>query len=196
MIIYDKLVSKYYYGVIFMNKDLIELYSTKDSEDYLTDVFALGYVLKEFNNFILFMSINEIGMLESIQIRNKEHVLKMVGQTEYTNMFSFFIEHSKSYHVFDPYSLEKALELKDDTSVSDLLNQSLKLGQTISIITAIEDKLLVGKIVLLHTDKLVLSLVNYENMKLKKKQTIHLDDVICIDLFSIENHLYDTFHSQ
>lgn len=175
---------------IFAFKDsLIELYSNEHAEDS----FSLGYILKDLGNFFLFMSISEVGTLDSIQIRNKSFIGEMIENTEYTKMLAFFVDYSKTHHLFDAYSLEKFLPEKEELTVSDLLNQSLTNGQTISVVTSNDEQILTGKVCLLHDNKLVISLLNYENITLEKKQTIQLNDIIGIDLVNVENYLYDTY---
>lgn len=58
------------------------------------------------------------------------------------------------------------------------------------------DHLLTRKIVLLYNNKLVISLLNYENMTLEQKETIHLEGIICIDFICIDNYLYDAYKTK
>jgi hypothetical protein len=174
------------------DKQLVELYS-KNMTEYEDESFSLGYILMELDSFIVFMSISEIGTLESIQLRSKKFIKNIVSNTEYTKMYDFFVSYSKKMNAFDGFSLEESVALNENTTPKEILNTALKLNKTISIITSLDESILTGKIVLLDINRLVLSLLDYENIEIDKKQSVSLETIICIDLVSIENYLYDKY---
>lgn len=174
------------------NNHLIELYSRNfiENED---ESFSLGYILMELDSFIVFMSISEIGTLESIQLRSKKFITNIVNNTEYTKMYDFFVSYSKKMNAFDGFSLEKSVALTENTTPKEILNTALKRNKTISIITSIDESILTGKIVLLDINRLVLSLLDYENIEIDHKQSVRLETILCIDVVSVENYLYDKY---
>ncbi|MFB8725893.1 hypothetical protein [Enterococcus casseliflavus] len=129
------------------DKQLVELYS-KNRTEYEDESFSLEYILMALDSFIVFMSISEIGTLESIQLRSKKFITNIVSNTEYTKMYDFFVSYSKKMNAFDGFSLEESVALTESTT-KEILNTALKRNQTISIITSIDESILTGKIVLL-----------------------------------------------
>lgn len=171
---------------------LVELYSKNITENE-DESFSLGYILKDLDSFIVFMSISETGTFDSIQLRSKRNISKIVKDTEYTKMYDFFVSYSKNNKVFDDFSLENIVSVEDNKSIEDVLNNTLKLKRTVSIVTSKDESVLTGKIALLDTNQLVLTLLNYESMKMENKKSVSLDSVICIDVVSVENFLYDKY---
>ena len=70
------------------SNQLLELYS-KDIDDYGSESFSLGYILQDLGSFILFMSISETGTLDSIQIRSKKYLVKIIDNSAYIRMYEF-----------------------------------------------------------------------------------------------------------
>lgn len=174
------------------DKQLVELYS-KNRTEYEDESFSLGYILMELDSFIVFMSISEIGTLESIQLRSKKFIKNIVSNTEYTIMNDFLVNYSKKMNAFDGFSLEESVALTENTTPKEILNTALKRNKTISIITSIDESILTGKIVLLDRNRLVLSLLEYENIEIDHKQSVSLETILCIDVVSVENYLYDKY---
>jgi len=103
----------------------------------------------ELDSFIVFMSISEIGTLESMQLRSKKFIKNIVSNTEYTKKYDFFVNYSKQMNAFDGFSLEESVALTENITPKEILNTALKRSQTISIITSIDESILTGKLVLL-----------------------------------------------
>lgn len=71
------------------DKQLVELYS-KNRTEYEDESFSLGYILMELDSFIVFMSISEIGTLESIHLRSKKliKILSVILSIQKCTIFS------------------------------------------------------------------------------------------------------------
>jgi hypothetical protein len=71
------------------DKQLVELYS-KYRTEYEDESFSLGYILMELDSFIVFMSISEIGTLESIHLRSKKliKILSVILSIQKCTIFS------------------------------------------------------------------------------------------------------------
>ncbi|MFP8917900.1 hypothetical protein ACLI5Y_13925 [Enterococcus innesii] len=108
-------------------------------------------------------------------------------------MYDFFVNYSKKMNAFDGFSLEESVALTENTTPKEILNTALKRNKTISIITSIDESILTGKIVLLDRNRLVLSLLDYENIEIDRKQSVSLETILCIDVVSVENYLYDKY---
>lgn len=91
------------------------------------------------------------------------------------------------------FSLEESVALAENTTPKEILNTALKRNKTISIITSIDESILTGKIVLLDRNRWVLSLLDYENIEIDHKQSVSLETILCIDVVSVENYLYDKY---
>lgn len=172
---------------------LVELYSENMTEYEEDDSFSLGYILKDLDEFILFMSVSEAGTLDSIQLRRKIYISEVITESEYIDMQSFFVDYSKKNKVFDPFSLGNAIELDGNLTIDTIFNKTLKMNKTISIVTSDSEEILTGRIILLDINKLVISLLNYETIELDSKETVSLNNIICIDIINTENFLYDKF---
>ncbi len=175
----------------YKNK-LVELHlvSNDESEE---EIFSLGYIIKDLQGFFLFLSVSETGTLESIQLRNKEYIAEIEENSDYLKSYEFFISYTKEKNIFDSFDLSSMIELEKIGTVNEALISPLQLKRTVSVITSKEDSILTGRILLLGFNNIVLSLLDYENMKLNEKESIMFEEIICIDLVNAENFLYDRY---
>lgn len=174
------------------NNQLFELY-TKDIYEYESESFSLGYILKDLGSFFLFKSIGESGTLDSIQVRSKKYLDKIIDDSAYIKMYEFFISYNQINKSFDNYDLGSIINLDKIETINDLLTNNLILKKTVSVISSIDDEVLTGKINLLDSKKIVLSTIDYENITMSNKKSINLNDLVCIDIASVENFLLDKY---
>jgi len=95
--------------------------------------------------------------------------------------------------IFDGFSLKSSINLEEIETIENILSSSLMLKRTVSIITSEDGSILTGKIVLLDANNIVISLLNYESISIDNKESINLNSIICIDIVSVENFLYDKY---
>lgn len=171
---------------------LVELYTKDISEFEEAGSFSLGYIAKDLEEFILFLSISEYGILESIQIRRKDYIENIVSKSEYINMYNFFVKYARANNIFDPYSLLSS-RIINKSSLKSILDTVVTLNRTVSIITSTDENIITGKVIILDTNRMAISLLNHEMSRMSEKITVNLDNVICIDLVSVENLLYDKY---
>ncbi|GAB7307805.1 MULTISPECIES: hypothetical protein [Enterococcus] len=174
------------------SNQLLELYS-KDIDDYGSESFSLGYILQDLGSFILFMSISETGTLDSIQIRSKKYLVKIIDNSAYIRMYEFFVSYNKINKSFDNYDLGSIINLEKIKTIDDLLTNNLVLKKSVTVIHSNDESVFTGKINLLDSKKLVLSIIDYESITKTNKKTINIDDLICIDIVSVENFLLDKY---
>lgn len=174
---------------------LIELYTDILEENTENLKFSLGYVVKVLDNSILFVSISEIGTLDSIQLRNKNYISSIESNTEYTEMFEFYINFSKHNNLFDPFLLEKKLKFDQVITSKKVLESLFNEGNIVSIITTNLDYIIVGRIICLHEKIMTISLSRYQQNSEVSEIKIELDSIICIDLVSVENFIYSKYES-
>ena len=77
--------------------------------------------------------------------------------------------------------------------MKSILETVVTLNRTVSIITSTDENIITGKVIILDTNRMAISLLNYETNKISEKITVNLENIISIDLISIENLLYDKY---
>ena len=86
-----------------------------------------------------------------------------------------------------------AINLEKIKTIDDLLTNNLVLKKSVTVIHSNDESVFTGKINLLDSKKLVLSIIDYESITKTNKKTINIDDLICIDIVSVENFLLDKY---
>lgn len=177
----------------YLNK-LIELY-TEDlmDEDFVS--FSLGKILGESEEEYLFLSISEYGFIESLQLRRKIFLAEIEDDTEYLDYHHSNIEFNKSLGAYDPYEIEKFVGRFKNLSLAKTLENIMNKKEIITLILSNEDDY-TGKIQMLEDNFLVLSKVDYINGKANETKIIKLDDIIYLDLVSVNNILLRNYLSQ
>lgn len=175
----------------FNYNGLIELYMETVDED--NDSFSLGYVLYESNDYILFLSINENSMVESVQLRIKKYVSDIQSNTDYLKMFLQYISYVKKKGIFDPFRLINEYEQLPNKSLEGVLDYFLEKERIISVVTAGNEEIITGKIILLEDHSIVLTKFDFNSTSYNEKVVILKSEIICVDLFSSENLLLQQY---
>lgn len=177
----------------YSNK-LIELY-TEDlmDEDFVS--FSLGKILGESEKEYLFLSISEYGFIESLQLKRKIYLAEIEDDTEYLDYHHLNIEFNKNLGAYDPYGIENLIDDFMNLSLTKTLEKIMNKKDIITLILANDDDY-TGKIQMLEDNFLALSKVDYTNEKDNKTKIIKLDDIIYLDLASVNNILLKNYLSQ
>ena len=170
---------------------LIELY-TEDlmDEDFVS--FSLGMIVDESSEFYLFLSMSEYGFVESIQLRRKIFLAEIEDDTEYLDYHLANIELNKDLGSYDPHGIEKLIPDFKGQTLIELLELSMNKKNIISLILKNEDDY-TGKVQMLEDNFLVLSKVDYIDGKTNQTKIIKLDDIIYLELASINNILVKNY---
>lgn len=173
---------------------LIELY-TEDllDEDFVS--FSLGKILDESEEEYLFLSLSEYGAVESIQLRRKDFLAEIEDSTDYLDYHLTNIELNKSLGSYDPYGIEDLIPYYKGLSLIKILELSMNKKNIISLVLAGEDDY-TGKVQMLEDNFLVLSRVDYIDGKSNETKIIKLDDIIYLDLVSVNNILLNNYINQ
>lgn len=79
------------------------------------------------------------------------------------------------------------------SNLKSILETVVTLNRTVSIITSTAENIITGKVIILDTNRMAISLSSYETNKISEKITVNLENIISPDLISIENLLYDKY---
>lgn len=162
---------------------LIELYTESE------DSFSLGYFRKVEKEFSIFEAVNEIGMLDSIQVRANSQVSQIKSQTSYTSIFQKFINYNKKQELYDPYLLlDQGRSLLETHHLADCFKKN---GDIFTFVLENEDYLLKGQVKSLNLENQTfqLKLLDLEKLQFHQEVTCHFENIIAIDLASNENYL-------
>lgn len=162
--------------------NLIELYNKDNSES-----FSLGYIIKKFDDYILFLAINEYGALEGYQLWHKKYIAKIIKDSEYIDMYTYFIEYNKKVGIFDVYSLNELLV--DFNSFNDLLSDCFYKKVNISIISNSSEQIILGKIISMNQENILMR-DKHLGYKIEDQEiTISKENILVVEFIGIENFL-------
>lgn len=171
----------------FKETDLVELYTSDTAED----TFSLGYILKEFDDYILFKGISEYGTFLNYQLRKKDIIKKIVSQSEYIDAFNFYISYNKKIDGYDIYDLEN--KLWEINSFYELLEDCYK--NNISIISEDEEFIITGEVIFIDKEKIIILDKDIHDFFNPIEIEIKLKTITGIDIINIENHLLGEYES-
>lgn len=163
---------------------LIELYSKALNES--EESFGLGYLIQIEANFSIFESVNEYGVLDSIQLRYNDYIDKVSAETNYISLYQDFIQYNKTAAYYDLYRLLDQYEAKN--KVLDFFTVE---DQIYSFVLKSNESIVKGYVeAISHARKeLTVKIIGPSSFEIGERISIPLQDIILVDLFSNENFL-------
>lgn len=116
----------------FNKLNLAEIYFDYTFDDQFGN-FALGKVLKYDERNLLLESLNELGQVESIAIIARDHIVHVSEDSERLNYFNFLVDWQQKNHSFDPYNLERSINLRGEIKPIAEVIQNWPVDQVIKI---------------------------------------------------------------
>lgn len=177
----------------FPSTQLVEIHvHTEQDEEF----FSIGYIIKNDPDYLLFQSVSEQGILDNIQYRKKESISEIETETDYLKMYEQFISYTKANHIFDCFKLETIGNQFIKFNFEEMLDFCLKENKIISLVSDLSDDLLIGKIILADTKKIVFAEIDFEEMNYFEKHTITKESIHYLELISAENILYTQYEQK
>lgn len=88
------------------NNDVLEIYS-KSRDNFEFEDFILGIIVSEKDNYLLVETIDDSGLLDSYTLLLKIDISKISSNTNYTNVFTHYVNSNKKNNIYDPFELKK-----------------------------------------------------------------------------------------
>lgn len=165
-----------------IKKELVEIYTNG-----LEETFSVGYVLEENENFIIFKSIDEKGVLDSYQLRNKEYIVETCNHSKYFELIDNYILQSKEHGMFNPFNIENTFHLSSD------LQDLITLNSMITIVMQDSIELIIGRVTEVQENIIKVKVLDFNSLEFTDVDQIYISDIVAIDLVSVENKLLENY---
>lgn len=172
--------------------DLVEIYS-----EYLLDhefeSYAIGYIVRDFDDMVFFENINEYGFIDSFQIRFQDYISEIQVQSDYMSLVQSHINFNWAQGLTDPYDIRSRSNIFKDKSLGEILDLVMKKKYLVTVISALTDKIYTGQVYIHENNTIVISEIDTESFRRTNKTLINLEEVLGIELVSIENILISNY---
>ncbi|MCI5775893.1 MAG: hypothetical protein MR008_05485 [Aerococcus sp.] len=167
----------------FYNNQLVEIYSEAISDAQ----FTLGYLKVIDAAYSLVYSIDDYGVLESIQLRQNRYISDVVAKSDYLSYYRRLIVLNQQYNRYDPFQLA-ALYAHHFAQIDSF--DTVTVGEPIyTVLSIAHDELLVGRVAEVTAQSLTLASCPVMPVMQAARTVISKADIISIDLLSIQNQL-------
>ncbi|MCT6859177.1 MAG: hypothetical protein M3Z82_07935 [Apilactobacillus sp.] len=178
------------------NNDVLEIYS-KSRDNFEFEDFILGIIVAEKGDYLLVETIDDSGLLDSYTLLLKSDISKISSDTNYTNVFTHYVNSNKKNNIYDPFELRKEMDSIIDKNLDDMIQTFLSNRKVISLCTIVDEKFHKGNIIAYDNNHIVLDEERYqqtfESEITEKNNLIKLDTITAFDLVSKENKLYEEY---
>ena len=178
------------------NNDVLEIYS-KSRDNFEFEDFILGIIVSEKDNYLLVETIDDSGLLDSYTLLLKSDISKISSDTNYTNVFTHYVNSNKKNDIYDPFELKKEMSSIRNKKLDDIIHTFLSKRKVISLCTSVDENFHKGNIIAYDKNHIVLDEERYqqtfESEIQEKNNLIKLDTITAFDLVSKENKLYEEY---
>ncbi|MBV0914591.1 hypothetical protein KTJ72_01575 [Apilactobacillus sp. HBW1] len=178
------------------NNDVLEIYS-KSRDNFEFEDFILGIIVSEKDNYLLVETIDDSGLLDSYTLLLKNDISKISSNTNYTNVFTHYVNSNKKNDIYDPFKLKKEMSSMRNKKLDDIIHTFLSKRKVISLCTSVDENFHKGNIIAYDKNHIVLDEERYqqtfESEIQEKNNLIKLDTITAFDLVSKENKLYEEY---
>ncbi|MFY1049841.1 hypothetical protein ACOMA7_07015 [Apilactobacillus sp. 1-1-2] len=178
------------------NNDILEIYS-KSRDNFEFEDFILGIIVSEKDNYLLVETIDDSGLLDSYTLLLKNDISKISSNTNYTNVFTHYVNSNKKNDIYDPFELKKEMSSMRNKKLDDIIHTFLSKRKVISLCTNVDENFHKGNIIAYDKNHIVLDEERYqqtfESEITEKNNLIKLDTITAFDLISKENKLYEEY---
>ncbi len=178
------------------NNDVLEIYS-KSRDNFEFEDFILGIIVSEKDNYLLVETIDDSGLLDSYTLLLKNDISKISSNTNYTNVFTHYVNSNKKNDIYDPFELKKEMSNMRNKKLDDIIHTFLSKRKVISLCTNVDENFHKGNIIAYDKNHIVLDEERYqqtfESEITEKNNLIKLDTITAFDLISKENKLYEEY---
>ena len=178
------------------NNDVLEIYS-KSRDNFEFEDFILGIIVSEKDNYLLVETIDDSGLLDSYTLLLKSDISKISSDTNYTNVFTHYVNSNKKNDIYDPFELKKEMSSIRNKKLDDIIQTFLSNRKVISLCTSVDENFHKGNIIAYDKNHIVLDEERYqqtfESEIQEKNNLIKLDTITAFDLLSKENKLYEQY---
>ena len=178
------------------NNDVLEIYS-KSRDNFEFEDFILGIIVSEKDNYLLVETIDDSGLLDSYTLLLKSDISKISPDTNYTNVFTHYVNSNKKNNIYDPFELKKEMSSIRNKNLDDIIQAFLSNRKVISLCTSVDANFHKGNIIAYDNNHIVLDEERYqqtfESEITEKNNLIKLDTITAFDLISKENKLYEEY---
>ena len=178
------------------NNDVLEIYS-KSRDNFEFEDFILGIIVSEKGNYLLVETIDDSGLLDSYTLLLKSDISKISSDTNYTNVFTHYVNSNKKNNIYDPFELRKEMDSIIDKNLDDIIQTFLSNRKVISLCTIVDEEFHKGNIIAYDNNHIVLDEKRYQQTfgseVQDKNNLIKLDTITAFDLVSKENKLYEEY---
>lgn len=172
-------------------KQYIEIY-TEDliDDDFVS--FSIGKILGETEEEYIFLSYNDQGLADRLELRPKSYISEIETESDYMDFLKSHMAYNEKLIGTDPYGLEEKAQayqgLTFMKSLEKLMNQ-----KDLTTLVCIKEKEYTGRIQMLDEKNLVLNQKDYIPAINNQKILIKPDEIILIELASIDNILLESY---
>ena len=178
------------------NNDVLEIYS-KSRDNFEFEDFILGIIVSEKGNYLLVETLDDSGLLDSYTLLLKNDISKISSNTNYTNVFTHYVNSNKKNDIYDPFELKKEMSSIRNKKLDDIIHTFLSKRKVISLCTSVDENFHKGNIIAYDKNHIVLDEERYqqtfESEIQEKNNLIKLDTITAFDLLSKENKLYEQY---
>ncbi|CAI2663269.1 hypothetical protein AKUG0406_14590 [Apilactobacillus kunkeei] len=178
------------------NNNVLEIYS-KSRDNFEFEDFILGFIVSEKDNYLLVETIDDSGLLDSYTLLLKSDISKISSNTNYTNVFTYYVNSNKKNNIYDPFELKKEMISMRNKKLDDIIHTFLSKRKVISLCTSVDENFHKGNIIAYDKNHIVLDEERYqqtfESEITEKNNLIKLDTITAFDLVSKENKLYEEY---
>lgn len=167
---------------------LYEIYLENDET-----AFTVGSIVAETEELYIVESLDETGRLDSLQVRPKAKVGKLVSSSKYLELMEF----TKNYNVengnYNPLGLE--VNYDDYSDLENAWYQMRNSGDIYTIVTSTLEEVLVGSVKDIFEKDIVIAAIDFEDFT-QTEVPIDKNEIVAIDILSYENVLLRKFLMQ
>lgn len=166
--------------------ELVELYSeVMDNEES----FSLGYIIENNKDYLIFLALNEYGMVESYQLRFHEYITGIETDSGYIDLYERLIEVNDENNSFDPYDLQSKYEAEfEGLDLNDILY--LDTDHLYTFVLEDEEEVVTGYIAELHQEgDIEIDAVDWNNLTEQRMIDFDREEIVLLEFLSNENYL-------
>ncbi|BDR60346.1 hypothetical protein [Lactobacillus xylocopicola] len=181
----------------YLGKDiLLEVYGrSRDSNSFL-----LGYMVIDIDQYYIFKSIDEYGLIDGYVLYLKNEIEKIECDDKYIKTIGFNIDYLKKRNLFDQLNLKHIYDQIPKDSIISILEYCRDNHFYVTLTQTKDDYVETGEIISVDSQKIAVDEKTYckdfEIADEIRNTPIYIKDILTLEIVNKENFLYKQYLKQ
>lgn len=170
------------------SEQLVEIYR-RDAEDD----FSVGYIIHFDFSYIEFLSVDDEGKKNGINIFSLASVLEIITDTKYLQRVSIAQKIAEIKNYSNPFNVDTVIDVKGENILLSGIEKSINEDKVVLLSTITSDEMILGKIASTTSRELVIAQFVDDDFDHSVRKTISLNTIDIFEFDSFETLIIEYY---